>query len=78
MSRPRLCIMGGNGSQFIVADGATAALAIGYREADLRPWTTAPGKRLLRGVRWRWWTGSSAAYDVVNEADALWWTSALM
>ena len=26
----------------------------------------------------RRWTGSSAAYEVVDEADALWWTSAPM
>ena len=71
MSRPCLCIMGGNGSQFIVADGAVAVLAAGYWEADPRPWTMAPGKRLLRGARWRRWTGSSAAYDIVDEVDVL-------
>jgi hypothetical protein len=75
MSRPHLCIMGGNGSQCIVADGAAVALAVGYREADPRPWTTAPGKRLLRGVRRQRWTGSSAAYDIADEADAMRWTS---
>ena len=34
------------------------------------------GKRLH--VRRRRWTGSSAAYEVVDEADVLRWTSALM
>ena len=37
---------GGNGSQFIVHDGGTSALGVGFREADLRPWNTMPGKRL--------------------------------
>ena len=56
-----------NRSQFIVHDGGTSALGVGFREADSRPWKTMPAKRL----RVRWWTGSSAAYEVVNEADAL-------
>ena len=64
-----------NGSQFIVHDGGTSALGVGFREADLRPWKTMLGKRLR--VRRRW-TGSSAAYEVVDEADALRWTSAPM
>ena len=68
--------MVGNGSQFIVHDGGTSALGVSFREADPRPWKTMPGKRLH--VRRRWWTGSSAAYEVVDEADALRWTSALM
>ena len=68
--------MVGNGSQFIVHDGGTSALGVGFREADLRPWKTMPGKRLR--VRRRRWTGSSAAYEVVDEADALRWTSAPM
>ena len=34
-----------------------------------------PGKRLRVQRRW---TGSSAAYDIVDEADALRWMSALM
>ena len=63
-------------SQFIVHDGGTSALGIGFREADPRPWKTMPGKRLR--VRRRRWTGSSAAYEVVDEADALRWTSAPM
>ena len=67
--------MVGNGSQFIVNDGGASALGVGFREADLRPWKTVSGKRLR--VRRRRWTGSSAAYEVVDEADALWWTSAL-
>ena len=61
--------MVGNGSQFIVHDGGTSALGVGFREADPRPWKTMPGKRLR--VRRRRWTGSSAAYEVVDEADAL-------
>ena len=68
--------MVGNGSQFIVHDGGTSALGVGFREADPRPWKTMPGKRLR--VRRRRWTGSSAAYEVVDEADALRWTSAPM
>ena len=51
-------------------------LGVGFWEADPRPWKTMPGKRLR--VRRRRWTGSSAAYEVVDEADALWWTSAPM
>ena len=38
--------MVGNGSQFIVHDGAASALVIGFQEADPRPWKTVPGKRL--------------------------------
>lgn len=38
--------MVGNGSQFIVHDGGTSALGVGFREADPRPWKTMPGKRL--------------------------------
>ena len=61
--------MVGNSSQFIVHNGGTSALGVGFREADPRPWKTMSGKRLrLRRQRW---TGSSAAYEVVNEADAL-------
>ena len=67
--------MVGNGSQFIVHDGGASALGVGFREADPRPWKTVPGKRLR--VRRRW-TGSSAAYEVVDEADTLWWMSVLM
>ena len=67
--------MVGNGSQFIVHDGGTSALGVGFREADPRPWKKVTGKRLC--VRRRW-IGSSSAYDVVDEADALRWTSALM
>ena len=52
------------------------ACGVGFQEADPRPWKTVPGKRLR--VRRRWWTGSSAAYEVVDEADALRWTSAPM
>ena len=62
--------------QFIIHDGGPSVLGVGFREADLRPWNTMPGKRLR--VRRRWWTSSSAAYDIVNEADALRWTSAPM
>ena len=51
-------------------------LLVRFREADPRPWKTMPGKRLR--VRGRRWTGSSAAYEVVNEADALRWMSAPM
>ena len=58
--------MVGNGSQFIVHDGGTSALGVGFQEADTRPWKTMPGKRLR--VRRRRWTGSSAAYEVVDEA----------
>ena len=68
--------MVGNGSQFIVHDGVASALGIGFQEAEPRLWKTVPGKRLH--VRRRWWTGSSAAYEVVDEADALRWTSAPM
>ena len=75
MRRP-LCIMVGNGSQFTVHDGGASVLAVGFWEADPRPWKTVPGKRLR--VRRRWWTDSSAAYEVVDEADALKWTSAPM
>ena len=57
-------------------DGGASALGIGFRKADPRPWKTAPGKRLR--VQRRRWTGSSAAYEVVDEADALRWMSALM
>ena len=66
--------MVGNGSQFIVHDGGASALGVGFREAD--PRKTVPGKRLR--VRRRWWTCSSEAYEVVDEADALRWTSAPM
>ena len=52
-----------------------SALGVVFREADPRPWKTVPGKRLC--VRRRW-TGSSAAYEVVDEADALRWMSAPM
>ena len=52
------------------------ALGVCFWAADLRPWKTVPGKRLR--VRRRWWTGSSAAYEVIDEADALRWTSAPM
>ena len=56
--------------------GGASELGVGFREADPRPWKTVLGKRLrLRRQRW---TGSSAAYDMVDEADALRWTSALM
>ena len=55
-----------------VHDGGTSVLGVGCREADPRPWKTMPGKRLR--VRRRRWTGSSAAYKVVDEADALRWT----
>ena len=68
--------MVGNESHFIVHDGGTSALGVDFREADPRPCKTMPGKRLR--VRRRRWTGSSAAYEVVDEADALRWTSALM
>ena len=68
--------MVGNGSKFIVHDGGTSALGVGFREADPRPWKTMLGKRLR--LRRRWWTGSSATYEVVDEADALRWTSAPM
>ena len=68
--------MVGNGSQFIVHDGGASALGVSFREVDPRPWKTVPGKRLR--VRRRRWTGSSAAYEVVGEEDALWWTSAPM
>ena len=37
---------GGNESQFIVHDGGSSALGVGFREADPRPWKTMPGKRL--------------------------------
>ena len=68
--------MVGNGSQFIVHDGGASALGVSFREVDPRPWKTVPGKTLR--VRRRRWTGSSAAYEVVDEADALRWTSAPM
>ena len=68
--------MVGNGSRFIVQDGGTSALGVGFREADPRPWKIMPGKRLC--LRRQRWTGSSVAYEVVDEADALWWTSAPM
>ena len=68
--------MVGNGSQFIVHDGGASVLGVSFREADPRPWKTVPGKSLH--VRRRRWTGSSVAYEVVDEADALQWTSASM
>ena len=68
--------MVGNGSQFIVHDGGTSVLGVGFREADPRPWNTVPQKRLH--VRRGRWTGSSAAYEVVDEAEALRWMSASM
>ena len=57
-------------------DGGAAVLGVGFREADPRPWKTAPGKRLH--VRWRRRTGSSVVYDVTDEADARRWTRASM
>ena len=67
--------MVGNESQFIVHDGGASVLDVGFREADPRPWKTVPGNRpRLRRRR----TGSSAAYEVVDEADALRWMSAPM
>ena len=68
--------MVGNGSQFIVHDGGASALGVGFREADLRPWKAVPGKRLR--VRRQRWTDSSAAHEVIDEADALRWMSAPM
>ena len=68
--------MVGNESQFIVHDGGASALGVDFREADPRPWKTVPGKRLC--VRRRRWTDSAAAYEVVDEADELRWTSAPM
>ena len=68
--------MVGNGSQFIVHDGGTSAPGVGFREADPRPWKMMSRKRLR--VRRRRWTGSSVAYEVIDEADALRWTSAPM
>ena len=68
--------MVGNMSQSVVHDDGASALGVGFWEADPRPWKMVPGKRL--GVRRRRWTGSSAAYEVDNEADALRWTSAPM
>ena len=68
--------MVGNRSQFIVDNCGVVALGIDFREANPRPWNTAPGKRLC--VRRRRRSGSSAAYDVVDEAYALWWMSALV
>ena len=65
-----------HGRQRVVHDGGASMLGVGFREADPRPWKTVPGKRLR--VRRRWWTGSSVAYEVVDEADALRWTSAPM
>ena len=41
-----------------------SALGVGFREADPRPWKTMSGKRLR--VRRQRWTGSSAAYEVVD------------
>ena len=35
-----------NGSQFIVHDGGTSVLGVGFQEADLRPWKMVPGKNL--------------------------------
>ena len=67
--------MVGNGSQFIVHYGGASTLGIGFREADPRPWKTVLGKRLR--VR-RQWAGSSATYEVIDEADALRWMSAPM
>ena len=74
-SRRPLCMVG-NGSRLIVHDGGASALGVGFREADSRSLKTVTGKRLR--VRRRRWTGSSAAYEVVDEADALRWTSAPM
>ena len=68
--------MVGNGNQFIVHDGGTSALGVGFREAGPRPWKMMQGKKLR--LRRRRWTGSSAAYEVVDEADALRWMSAPM
>ena len=64
------------GSQFIVHDGGTSALDIGFQEADPRSWKMMLGKRLR--VLQRRWTGSSVAYEVIDEAVALRWTSAPM
>ena len=60
----------------IIHDGGTSVLGVGFREADPRPRKTVPGKRLR--VRRRRWTGSSAAYEVIDEAVALRWMSAPM
>ena len=68
--------MVGNGSQFIVHDGGASALGVDFQEADPRPWKTVPGKR-LRVQRQRW-TGSSVAYEVIDEADVLRWMIAPM
>ena len=68
--------MVGNGSQFIVHDGGASALGVGFWEDDPRLWKTVLGKRLH--VRRRRWTGSNAAYEVVDEAYALRWMSAPM
>ena len=68
--------MVGNGSQFIVHDSGASALGVGFWEADPRPWKMMLGKRLC--VQRRRWTDSSAAYEVVDEADALRLTSAPM
>mgnify|MGYP005844150419 CR=1 FL=1 len=68
--------MVGNGSQFSVHDGGTSTLGVGLQEAGPRPWKMMPGKRLH--VRRQQWTDSSAAYEVVDEADALRWMSAPM
>ena len=38
--------MVGNGSQFIVHNGGTSVLGVGFREADPRPWKTMARKRL--------------------------------
>ena len=68
--------MVGNGSQFIVHDGGTSALGVGFREADPRLWKEMLGKRLR--LQRRRWIGSSAAYEVVDEVDALRSTSVPM
>ena len=67
---------GRHGSHFTLHDSGTSALGVGFQEVDPRPWKTMPRKRLR--VRKQRWTGSSAAYEVVDEADALRWTSAPM
>ena len=64
---------GRHNSQFIVHNGGASALGVGFREEDPRLWKTVPGKRLR--VQRRRWTGSIAVYEVVDEADALRWTS---
>ena len=45
--------MVGNESHFIVHDGGTSALGVGFREADPRPWKTMIVDWLLCGVRGR-------------------------